>query len=320
MRGLAAALLATAALAAGCGSDSSGGDGADGGVHDVSIALDFTPNAVHAPIYAAIREGIDRKAGVRLRIRQPGQSPDSLKDVLSGRADLGLLDIQDLGLAVADGKDVVAVAALVQKPLSALIALPRITRPRDLEGERVGVSGLPSDPAFLAAIMRDDGGDPARAEQVTIGFSAVQSLISGRVAAVPAFWSSEGVALRRRGVRIREFRVERYGAPPFPEVVLVARRETVEKRTSDVRAAVLAIAGGMVSVLNNPTPAVRDIASASGAPQGLVRAQLRAVAPVLGVRLDLDVLDRWSAWAADAGLLPERVDVGRAFDPQTPDR
>jgi putative hydroxymethylpyrimidine transport system substrate-binding protein len=41
-----------------------------------TLALDFTPNAVHAPIYAAMREGLDRRHGVRLRIREPGASPN----------------------------------------------------------------------------------------------------------------------------------------------------------------------------------------------------------------------------------------------------
>src|SRR3954463_4788505 len=115
-----------------------------------TIALDFTPNAVHAPIYMA---------GDALRIRKPGAGPDSLKLVTSGKVDLGVLDIHDLAIARAAGSDVVAVGALVSKPLAALIAQPDVRRPRDLEGRTVGVSGLPSDPAFVRAIVVHDGGD-----------------------------------------------------------------------------------------------------------------------------------------------------------------
>src|SRR3546814_16612381 len=60
-----------------------------------------------------------------------------------------------------------------------------IQRPRDLEGERVGVSGLPSDPAFLRAIVEGDGGDPKRIRQVTIGFAGVANLIEGKADAAP---------------------------------------------------------------------------------------------------------------------------------------
>ena len=142
-----------ALLGSSCGDD--GEDGA-GNPSTAIIGLDFTPNAVHAPIYAAVRNRYDSKHGVRLRIRPPGSSPDSLKLLTSGRADVAVLDIHDLGLARERGADVVGLAALVQRPLAAIIAQPDIRRPRDLEARRVGVSGLPSDPAVLRAVV--DGG------------------------------------------------------------------------------------------------------------------------------------------------------------------
>src|SRR3954471_13696951 len=307
-RGIALACLALVAAATGCG-DSGGGKP----LPKVSVALDFTPNAVHAPIYAAIREGLDRKDGVRLRIRTPGASPDSLKTVLSGAADIGVLDIHDLGLAVDKGRDVVAVAALVQRPLAAIVALPPVTRPRQLQGRKVGVSGLPSGPAVLDAVMRHDGGDYKKARLVTIGFAAVQNLVQRNVSAVPVFWNAEGVALRQRGVPIREFRVDHYGAPPYPEVVLVTRRSTLQRRRKDVEAAVRAVADGIGAVRARPEAAVTEIARASGGDPKLVRAQLRAVEPILGTALHRKVLDAWADWDARFGVLPERPDVARAF-------
>lgn len=315
MRRAVAGLALLAALLAGCGGDDGGGTGAKAELPELTLALDFTPNAVHAPIYAAVREGLDRKAGVRLLIRTPGQSPDSLKDVLSGTADLGILDIHDLGLAVDKGKDVVAVAALVQRPLAAIIAAPQIRRPRDLEGEKVGVSGLPSDPAVLKAVMAHDGGDFHKAQLVTIGFAAVQSLISRRIAAVPAFWNAEGITLRERGFRAREFRVDDYGAPRYPEVVLVTRRSTLARRGDAVRSAVSAIAAGMADIRAHPDAAVADIAKASGSPEPLVRAQLDAVTPILGTELRRSVLEAWATWDAKFGVLPSRPDIDRAFAP-----
>src|SRR3954471_17547229 len=258
-RGIALACLALVAAATGCG-DSGGGKP----LPRMSVALDFTPNAVHAPIYAAVREGLDRRAGVRLHIRTPGASPDSLKTVLSGAADMGVLDIHDLGLAVEKGRDVVAVGALVQRPLAAIVALAPVTRPRQLEGRKVGVSGLPSDPAVLDAVMRNDGGDYKRAKLVTIGFAAVQNLVEHNVSAVPVFWNAEGVALHQRGVPIREFRVDDYGAPRYPEVVLVTRRATLARRRAAIEATVRAVAAGIGAVRARPEAAVTEIARASG--------------------------------------------------------
>lgn len=311
---LAAAVLVLAACGGGGGSDRSAT--ASRPPAPATLALDFTPNAVHAPIYAAVREGFDRRHGVRLRIREPGSSPNSLALLTSGRVDVGILDIHDLALARQRGIDVVGIAALVQRPLAALIAQPGVRRPRDLAGRTVGVSGLPSDPAFVRAIVQGDGGDYARVKQVTIGFQAVSSILSKRVDAVPAFWNAEGVALRRRGVSINEFRVERYGAPAYPEVVLVTARRTLQRKRALIDGVVAAIGDGVRSVLARPEPAARQIAAAAGqADLGLIRAQLRALRPAIvpPMRLDRAVLERWADWDARFGIVRRRPDVGRAF-------
>jgi putative hydroxymethylpyrimidine transport system substrate-binding protein len=300
-----------ASLFAGCG-----GDGEQGREPRMAvIGLDFTPNAVHAPIYTAVREGYDRKHGVSLRIRPPGSSPDSLKLLTSGRADVAVLDIHDLGLARERGADVVGVAALVQRPLAAIIAQPEVQRPRDLEGRRVGVSGLPSDQAVLRAVVEGDGGDYDKIRQVTIGFAAVPNLIQKNIDAVPAFWNAEGVALRQRGVATSEFRVDDFGAPRYPEVVLLTTRAAIEQRRQMIQGVVRALKDGTESVLADPEPAVREIARAGGADEELVRAQLKAVRPALRppLRLNRAALERWADFDKRFGVLRHRPDVERAF-------
>lgn len=307
-------LAVAAVLLAGCGGDEGGGAPAR-----VTVGLDFTPNAAHAGIYAAVREGTDRDEGVRLRIRPPaGGSPDSLKLLATGRADIAVLDIHDLGLARERGADVVAIGALVQRPLAAVIARADrdIRRPRVLEGRRVGVAGLPSDDAVLRAVVESDGGDFDAVRRVTIGFSAVASLLAGRVDAATAFWNAEGVVLRERGLSTREFRVDEFGAPRYPEVVLVVRREVLEERRADVAAAVRAIAAGTRAALADHDASVDDIAAASEADRPLVAAQMRAIAPALRPVLVLRrrAARAWARFAHRFGILRRPADVDRAFD------
>jgi putative hydroxymethylpyrimidine transport system substrate-binding protein len=298
----------------GCGDDESP-DGSAKAPEKAVIALDFIANAVHAPIYAAVREGLDRKRGVDLEIRTPGSGPDGLKLLAAGRVDMAVLDIHDLGIARDKGADVVGVGALVQKPLAAIIAQKSVSRPRDLEGMKVGVSGLPSDPAVLDAVMRDDGGDFRKVKQVTIGFNAVPNLAEDKVAAVPAFWNAEGVALKERGIAVNEFRVDDFGAPPYPEVVLITTRRNLDTQRAKVEGVVRAIGDGIEAVKSDPDAAVEDIAKAGGAKPDLVRAQLDAVLPAFdpAITLDRDVLEQWAAWDAKFGILPSRPDVSKAF-------
>jgi NitT/TauT family transport system substrate-binding protein/putative hydroxymethylpyrimidine transport system substrate-binding protein len=294
-------LLALLACLAGCG-----GDDDAGGAPRGTLALDFQPNAVHAGIYAADN----------ISIRVPSASTDSLKLLAAGRADMSVVDIHDLGLARERGADIVGVGALVQRPLAAVIARGSgVRRPRDLEGRRVGVTGLPSDDAVLRAVVEHDGGSFERVRRVTIGFSAVPSLITGRVDAVVSFWNAEGVALRERGVETREFRVDAYGAPRYPELVLAVTRETLDERGELVDSTLAELESGTRTALHDREATIAELVRASGADEPLVRAQFRAVAPALTppLRLDREALEGWARFDARFGILRRAPDVERAF-------
>lgn len=283
----------------------------------VTVALDFQPNPAHAGIYAALRNDVATGYGLDVEVRVPSSSTDSLKLLTAGRADMAVMDIHDLGLARERGSDVVAVGALVQRPLAAVIAREGIRRPRDLEGRRVGVTGLASDNALLRAVVESDGGDPDRVDRVTIGFSAVPSLIAGRVDAVVSFWNVEGVALRQRGVPAREFRVDRYGAPRYPELVLVTKRENLTQIGEELSGLLSLLKAGTRAALADREATVEELVEASGADEELVRAQLEAIAPALRppIRLDLEQLEAWAGFAARFGILDRRPEVGRLFRP-----
>lgn len=313
----AVALLAAASLlagAAGCG-----GDGAEPGVpKGAALVLDFTPNAVHSGIYAARERGLYREAGVDLEIQQPGASTDAPKLLAAGRAEFAILDIHDLGIARERGLDLVGVLPIVRRPLAAVIARGDgpVRRPRELEGRTVGVTGLPSDEAVVDSEVRADGGDPTAADRVTIGFNAVASLAAGRVDAATGFWNAEGVALRRQGVPIRVFKVDDYGAPPYPELVLTTSRETLEGRPDLVDAVVGATEDGYAFAAANPGRALDYLLAANPAlDRAEQEAQLDALLPDLRpAPFDPRVLRAWSAWDVRHGLLRRPVEIEAAFD------
>jgi putative hydroxymethylpyrimidine transport system substrate-binding protein len=312
---LAAALLAAAlslAGAAGCG-----GGAEPGAPIGATLVLDFTPNAVHTGIYAAQRRGYYDEAGVELEVRQPGDPSDGPKLLEAGRAEFAILDIHDLGIARERGLDVVGAMPIVRRPLAALLAAADgpVRRPRDLEGRTVGVTGLPSDEAVVESEVEADGGDPDRVRRVTIGFNAVASLAAGRVAAATGFWNAEGVALRRRGIPTRVFKVDRYGAPPYPELVLTASRRTIERDPELVDAVLAATTRGYRFAAMHPEAALDDLlASAPSLDRGDQAAQLRALRPDLRpAPFDPAVLREWAAWDLDHGLLRRPLDVDEAF-------
>src|SRR5436190_12980766 len=252
---LLAAVLAAAGLAA-CG------DGAEPGApQGATLVLDFQPNAVHGGIYAALHEGYYRDAGLDLHVEEPSASTDAPKLLIAGRAQFAILDIHDLAIAREHGLDVVGVMPIVQLPLAAVIARDRteVRTPADLAGKTVGVTGLPSDDAVLDSVLAAGGVDPSSVHRVTIGFNAVADLRAGKLDAATAFWNAEGVVLRRDGVPIREFRVDRYGAPRYPELILCTTGQLSRSNPALVRSMREATAKGYLLAVHDPSRALGDL-------------------------------------------------------------
>jgi ABC-type nitrate/sulfonate/bicarbonate transport system substrate-binding protein len=312
-----AALLATAALLSACGGD----DNQARPDADATLMLDFTPNAAHAGIYSALAHGFDDAEGVHLTVRVPGSSTDAVKLLLSGRTQFSVMDIHDLALAGARRRDLVAVMSIVQRPLAAVLAAPDVASPRALAGRNVGVTGLPSDDAVLRSIVEGADGDFGKVERVTIGFNAVPALLGGRVAGATAFWNVEGVALRSARPGVREFRVDDYGAPPYPELVLVTSRSTLREDPALVNATVRALVRGYGVTVHDPQSSLEDLASqVHGLDRRQLEQQLDVLVPALsppGARigeLDPQVLARWARWEARFGIVDAPPDVTRLFD------
>ncbi len=85
----------------------------------------------------------------------------------------------------------------------------------------MGVTGLPSDDAVLDSVLEADGADPDAVDRVTIGFNAVASPGSraprcGNRLLERGGRRAAGAAAFPTGA----FRVDEYGAPRYPELVL----------------------------------------------------------------------------------------------------
>jgi putative hydroxymethylpyrimidine transport system substrate-binding protein len=315
---LTLSLVASLAALAGC----AGGDSSDSRPdQDARLLLDFAPNAVHAGIYLALERSYDDAEGVHLDVQQPGQSTDGIKQLLSNQVDFAIVDIHDLAIARAKGKDVVGVMAMTQAPLAAVLAQPDVKRPRDLEGRKVGVTGLPSDDAVLDSIVAGDGGDPSKVHKVTVGFNAVQALLTRKVSGATAFWNAEGVALRAKRPGVKEFKVDDFGAPSYPELVLTVTRETLDTNAPLVRATIRALRRGYEGAINDPESAVSALQDAEPSlNRSLTEQELDAVSPSFTAGADFygqlqpDVLAKWATWEQRFGLVKTKPDVAKMFD------
>ncbi|HVW45715.1 MAG TPA: ABC transporter substrate-binding protein [Solirubrobacterales bacterium] len=309
----AVALLAAALLLAGLAG--CGGSGAEPGApKGATVVLDFVPNAVHTGIYAAAAQGFYKEAGIDLHVQVPGESTDAPKLLAAGRTQFAILDITDLGIAAEKGLELVGLMPIVGEPLAAVLARKDgpVKRPRDMDGHTVGVTGLPSDTAVVHSEVAADGGDPNGVDEVTIGYNAVASLAAGKVDAATGFWNDEAVEAQRQGIPLRVFKVDEYGAPRYPELVLTTTRKEIEEDPGLVDSMVAATRKGYEFTWRRPAVALDDLLAAN---PSLERADTAAQLKVLRRALQVGdlregTLREWSAWASSHGLLPAPMDAG----------
>ncbi len=307
-------MIAVALVLAACG-------GSSGASRSASLVLDFTPNPVHVGIYTALRRGFDTASGIHLHVIVPSASTDAIKLLETGRAGFAILDIHDLAIARERGVDVVGILPIVERPLAAVIAAPSVTTPRRLDGQTVGVSGDPSDTAVLRSVVAGAGGRPSTVRTITIGFNAVGDLLAGRVPAATAFWNDEGVTLARRRPGFHVFRVDAYGAPAYPELVLCATAAALTTHPGLAHAVVDTLVRGYDAALADPALGQRALESrVPGLDHGLDSAELAVLDPAFrgtggrfGV-IDVPLLRRWARWEVRFGIVDRLPDVSAMFD------
>src|SRR5258708_920769 len=112
----------------------------------VSVQLGWIYEVSTAEFYAAEKNGRFAAQNLSVNLRQggfiDGKYVDGISDVLSGQADFGITSDQVLLQARADGKPLVAVAAMLQRNPMAIISLPKsnIRQPQDFVRRTVAVS------------------------------------------------------------------------------------------------------------------------------------------------------------------------------------
>ena len=338
------ALLAALALAvAGCGGgDDDEGSGAGTGTTqaagacadqklasptDVTLILDFLPNPVHIAIYQGLATGTYKANNINLKVQTPTSTSDTLRLLATDRADIGIVSLLDFLTSYSQRQPITAFMALVQRPLGSLLALEKsgITSPKDLEGQTVGVTGVPSDLAAVNSMVANAGGDPTKVKTVTIGFNAVQNLIAGKVKAAVGFWNAEGVQLQAKEPTT-VFKLDEFGAPAYPELVAFTRNDTISSNPALICAFTKATVDGYTSATANPDQALDNLTKqAEGLALSDAKAQYEALkpvyqadAPVYGA-LNLAVLGEYLTWAKEAKILDLSDDPAKfATDKFTP--
>ena len=309
---LALAVLAIALVLAACGEKSEEGGGER---ESFNLTLDFYPNPDHAGIYMAQKLGYFEEAGLDVSIDTPSDPAAPMKQVAAGRSDLAISYEPEVALAREQGLDVVAVAALVNRPLTSMIWLNKsgIKGVADLKGKTIATAGIPYQDAFLETILARVKLTPDDVKAVNVGFGLLPALVGGSAQAMlGGFLNVEGVDLRERGKGPVVTPVDKLGVPTYDELVLVARRQTLEEDPEKFRLFLAALERGTDAAVSQPGSATTAITEANpDLEPKLAAAEVKATLPLLGARtegqpygyMDPKEWETFAGWMRDNGLL-----------------
>lgn len=308
-----AALAAACALAA-CGEKSE--DATSAQPQPIDLSLDFFVNPDHAGIYVGLEQGFFERAGLDVTPQVPSDPSAPIKQVAAGRADLAISYEPEVLLAREQGLDVVAIAALVDEPLTSLIHLPDagISEPADLRGKTVATAGIPYQSDYLATILAEAGVPMSDVNEVNVGFNLLPAILGGQADAIlGGFRNVEGVDLAERGEDPTIQPVDELGVPTYDELVLVASGSEIESRSEELRLFIEALAKGTAAAVKDPAAATKAVlAAGEGLDPALTRAEVEATLPLLAKEpkqpyghMDAREWELFASWMAANGLISD---------------
>jgi putative hydroxymethylpyrimidine transport system substrate-binding protein len=294
------------------------------GAQKMTLTLDWTPNPDHVGIFDARDTGLFARRGLDVAIRAPSDPTAPLKLVGVGRSDLAVSYEQEVFFAAAKKLPVVAVAAVVPRPLNSFMAIePQVKSLRDLKGRTIGITGVPSDYATLDTALRSVGLSRKDVKVVTVGYNLLPALLAHRVDAVLGVYRNvEGIQLQLRGLHPTIIPIDRAGVPTYDELVLVANKNRLRDDASyrsDVKRFVGAFLAGTADARRHPARALAILKKVTAStPRFLARATPATLRLLTGPRgvgcLSVRNWQRFGDWMRAQRLLKTKISAASVTD------
>ncbi|RXZ84830.1 ABC transporter substrate-binding protein [Paenibacillaceae bacterium] len=315
-----AAIVLLIPLLAGCAAKTKAGQ------TELTVLLDWYPNAVHSFLYAAEEQGYFEDAGLKVHLKTPADTNDAIKLVASGKADLALS--YQMQVAISRGEDIpiVSIASIVRHPLNQLFVLESagIQSPKDLIGKKIGYPSIPLNQAIVNTMVSDDGGDASALNYVDIGWDLIPAMTTGKVdAIIGGYVNHEKLLLEREGVKLLAFEPADYGVPDYDELVLTASEAGIEENGDAFRKFLEAIVKGYDYTANHPDEALQLLLDKQNnnypLEADIEKQSLAILLPLMDAAPEAfgsQSEQSWRstiAWLAEHGQLKREIEAGEAF-------
>jgi putative hydroxymethylpyrimidine transport system substrate-binding protein len=274
----------------------------------LTVLLDWFVNPDHAPILVAQQIGAYAAEDLDVTLVAPADATMPPKLVAAGDADIALTAEPQFLEQVAAGLKLVRIGALIDRPLSTLVALQgtNIRTLPDLRGKRIGYGSGAVETAMVGAMLRGAGLSLQDVHMVQIGEQLTIALLAHQVDAVTVYRNFETFELTQHGATPIGFDYETHGVPTFDELILVARPP--EAGNTRLARFLRATAKGVAYLRAHPAESWAQFARAHPDLDDAVNRQSWfATLPYFAAdpfAANLKQYDAFAAFLADAGVIP----------------
>jgi NitT/TauT family transport system substrate-binding protein len=221
----------------------------------VRLPVGYIPNIQFTPLYVAIDKGFFKDRGLDVSLDYSNEI-DSVALVGAGELPFTIASGEQVLLGRGGGLPLVYTMAWYQDYPVGVVSLKDkgIASPADLKGKRVGIPML-SGASYIGfnALLKSAGLTEKDVSLDTIGFTQLESLVTGRDDAVVVYTANEPLQLEAKGYDINLLRTADYNN--LVGNGLVTSEDLIKKDPELVRKMVAATLQGLEYTINNPDEA-----------------------------------------------------------------
>lgn len=259
---------------------------------NVRLALDWTPNTLHAGFLVAHIKNWYSEAGFCLHIIDPAEDNyqnTPAKKLINRSANLAILPSESIISyhTLREQKPMLAIAAILQQDLSSIATLKSsgIDRPSGLDGKVYASYGARFEDAIVQQMIRNDGGCGLIRTSHPAKLNIWQDFLNGKSDATWIFEPWEGLQSERLSPGLNHFRLSDYGIPYGYSPVVATTPSLLEIYGSEFQRFLRITAHSFEWCASNPVEAA-DALVDSGLYETLsdrefVRASMNMLAPAL---------------------------------------
>ncbi|MFQ3566798.1 MAG: ABC transporter substrate-binding protein [Aggregatilineales bacterium] len=291
----------------------------------VRVLLDWTPNTNHIGFYVAQALGFYDDVNLDVDIVQPNELDlKVIEAVETGAVEFGINYQEYTSFALADGAQIVAIAAVIQHNTTGFASLAErhpLTRPADLADLTYYGSG-PVAEAILSQLVGCDGAQWGRTYAELGVVDMIEVLAEGKADFGWIYYGWEGIEAELRGVDLDVIMLRDYPdcIPNYYTPLIITSAELVQNDPELVRAFMHATARGYEVAIRFPLAAAELlIAAEPQLDEALVRAsalwladQYQADAPRWGEQR-AEVWQTFTNFLLESRLIDAPIDIERAF-------